>query len=176
MTCNTHSCPFVCSTLRSQSIDCRAIPIPQTSPACKRLLESCSTSALRGAPLRAFTSRRTASRCRTFHLDAAAATYSKDTPHLQLATAKLGRYHIPSPVLIQHCLKWTAHKHACMPDIYVPCSGVDIPTFATKMYQWASTLTYQGRNMPFALPFRTDPLDTGFVVGTTACLSHLAAL
>ena len=47
----------------------------------------------------------------------------------------------------------------------MPCSDVDIPTFATKMYQWASTLTYQGRNMPFALPFRTDPLDTGFVVG-----------
>ncbi len=50
------------------------------------------------------------------------------------------------------------------PDTDVPCSGVDVPTFATKMYQWASTLTYQGRNMPFALPFRTDPLDTGFVV------------
>lgn len=63
------------------------------------------------------------------------------------------------------------------PDTYVPCSGVDIPTFATKMYQWASTLTYQGRNMPFALPFRTDPLDTGFVVGTAqiACPSHVAA-
>ena len=44
------------------------------------------------------------------------------------------------------------------------CRGVDVPTFASKMYQWASTLTYQGRNMPFALPFRTDPLETGFVV------------
>ncbi len=49
-------------------------------------------------------------------------------------------------------------------DAEVLCSGVDIPTFASKMYQWASTLTYQGRNMPFCLPFRTDPLDTGFVV------------
>ena len=47
------------------------------------------------------------------------------------------------------------------------CSAVDIPTFASKMYQWASTLTYQGRNMPFALPFRTDPLDTGFVVSNS---------
>ena len=50
------------------------------------------------------------------------------------------------------------------------CSAVDIPTFASKMYQWASTLTYQGRNMPFALPFRTDPLDTGFVVRRSALL------
>ncbi|CAK0739242.1 hypothetical protein CVIRNUC_001149 [Coccomyxa viridis] len=79
----------------------------------------------------AFSARRTSSR--TVQINAASAAYSKDTPHLQLATAKLQ-------------------------------SAVDIPTFASKMYQWASTLTYQGRNMPFALPFRTDPLDTGFVL------------
>jgi len=61
-----------------------------------------------------------------------------------------------------------------MLDAEVLCSGVDIPTFASKMYQWASTLTYQGRNMPFCLPFRTDPLDTGFVVKQRSNLSlHL---
>ena len=58
---------------------------------------------------------------------------------------------------------WDYIRHLLDPSL--PCSGVDVPTFASKMYQWASTLTYQGRNMPFSLPFRTDPLETGFVVG-----------
>ena len=134
----------------------------------KRRAESGYTAALRGALCRLtpFTSRRIASSSRHILVNAAASTYSKDTPHLQLATARLRRC----------CLIWVPWTHH-MPisvecivllrlvlDAEVLCSGVDIPTFASKMYQWASTLTYQGRNMPFCLPFRTDPLDTGFVV------------
>ena len=32
------------------------------------------------------------------------------------------------------------------------------------MYQWASTLTHQGQNMPFALPLQTDALENGFEI------------
>lgn len=54
--------------------------------------KGCFRSAMRGQPrtLRAFTSRRITSR--SLHVHAAAATYSKETPHLQLATAKLSRF------------------------------------------------------------------------------------
>ena len=36
--------------------------------------------------------------------------------------------------------------------------------FLTKMYQWAATLTSSGRNMPLALPLRTDRTDEGIMV------------
>ena len=51
---------------------------------------------------------------------------------------------------------------------YQACNrrDVDVATFGSKLYQWASTLTFTGRNMPFALPFRTNPLDNGFEVFT----------
>ena len=44
------------------------------------------------------------------------------------------------------------------------CRGVDTDMFGSRLYQWASTLTYASKNMPFALPFRTNPLQTGFEV------------
>ena len=37
-------------------------------------------------------------------------------------------------------------------------------TFKMKMYQWAATLTSSGRNMPLALPLRTDQTDDGVLV------------
>jgi hypothetical protein len=36
-----------------------------------------------------------------------------------------------------------------------------------KMYQWAATLTSNGRNMPLALPLRTDQTDNGVLVCST---------
>ena len=42
--------------------------------------------------------------------------------------------------------------------------NVDTGAFMTKMYQWAATLTSNGRNMPLALPLRTDQDDSGVLV------------
>jgi hypothetical protein len=44
------------------------------------------------------------------------------------------------------------------------CRGVDVSQFASSMYNFASTITSSGRNMPFILPLKTDKLDTGFQV------------
>lgn len=41
---------------------------------------------------------------------------------------------------------------------------VDVGTFLSKLYQWAGSLTSSGRNMPLALPLRTDKSANGFVV------------
>ena len=42
--------------------------------------------------------------------------------------------------------------------------NVETDKFMTKMYQWAATLTSNGRNMPLALPLRTDQTDDGVLV------------
>ena len=44
------------------------------------------------------------------------------------------------------------------------CSEADVDNFISKLYQWASSLTSNGRNMPLALPLRTDRSKDGFVV------------
>ena len=36
--------------------------------------------------------------------------------------------------------------------------------FLMKLYQWAGSLTSNGRNMPLALPLRIDKSANGFVV------------
>lgn len=41
-------------------------------------------------------------------------------------------------------------------------SASNVDTFSSNLYQWASTLTTNGRNMPFALPIKTDPIKNGF--------------
>lgn len=41
---------------------------------------------------------------------------------------------------------------------------VDVDGFISKLYQWASSLTSNGRNMPLALPLRTDRSGDGFVM------------
>ncbi|KAK9827402.1 hypothetical protein WJX81_008293 [Elliptochloris bilobata] len=38
----------------------------------------------------------------------------------------------------------------------------DAGLFSSSLYQWVATVTHSGQNMPFALPFRTDPLPNGF--------------
>jgi len=43
-----------------------------------------------------------------------------------------------------------------------------VDAFLTKMYQWAATLTSSGRNMPLALPLRTDRTDDGIMVRNIA--------
>ena len=43
-------------------------------------------------------------------------------------------------------------------------SGVDTSVFNGAMFQWASTLTTAGRNMPFALPLKVDKTADGFDV------------
>jgi hypothetical protein len=67
--------------------------------------------------------------------------------------------------------------HAGYPDTTISVrSDVDVGDFGSKLYQWASTLTFTGRNMPFALPFRTNPLETGFEVWSLPLLEPAAPL
>ncbi|KAL0028787.1 hypothetical protein WJX79_007632 [Trebouxia sp. C0005] len=40
--------------------------------------------------------------------------------------------------------------------------GLDTTGFTNSLYQWASTLTSSGQNMPFALPIKADKLENGF--------------
>lgn len=43
-------------------------------------------------------------------------------------------------------------------------ADVDVATFNSHLYQWAATLTTNGRNLPFSLPLKADPRDDGFQV------------
>lgn len=43
-------------------------------------------------------------------------------------------------------------------------ADVDVATFNRHLYQWAATLTTNGRNLPFSLPLKADPRDNGFQV------------
>ena len=47
------------------------------------------------------------------------------------------------------------------------CS-IDATRFGDSLYQWASSLTHSGQNMPFALPQKVDRTATGFKVGGTS--------
>ncbi len=47
-------------------------------------------------------------------------------------------------------------------------SDVDREAFCSSMFQWASTLIQNGRNLPFALPLKCDKLPDGFQVGSHA--------
>lgn len=50
------------------------------------------------------------------------------------------------------------------------CRACSVPVFVENLYQWAATLTQNGRNYPFALPLKIDKLDNGFVVGHKSLL------
>ena len=41
-------------------------------------------------------------------------------------------------------------------------ADINVETFSSSLFQWATTLTTSGQNMPFALPQRVDRLPTGF--------------
>ena len=41
-------------------------------------------------------------------------------------------------------------------------SAVDVAVFEDAMFQWATTLTTNGQNLPFVLPQRVDRIDGGF--------------
>ena len=43
-------------------------------------------------------------------------------------------------------------------------ADVDVPAFNRHLYQWAATLTTNGRNLPFALPLKADARPDGFQV------------
>ncbi|KAI7839864.1 hypothetical protein COHA_006402 [Chlorella ohadii] len=43
-------------------------------------------------------------------------------------------------------------------------ADVDVATFNRHLYQWAATLTTNGRNLPFSLPLKADPRDDGFQI------------
>lgn len=43
-------------------------------------------------------------------------------------------------------------------------SNVDADAFAEFMWQWASTMIQSGKNLPFALPLKTDRLPGGFQI------------
>jgi len=51
--------------------------------------------------------------------------------------------------------------------------GLDTTGFINSLYQWASTLTSSGQNMPFALPIKADKLDNGFQVSSADCPGHV---
>jgi len=40
--------------------------------------------------------------------------------------------------------------------------GIDVAVFSATMFQWATTLTTSGQNMPFVLPQKVDKTETGF--------------
>lgn len=42
--------------------------------------------------------------------------------------------------------------------------GVNKEVFCQQLYQFAATLTTNGRNLPFALPLKTDRIPDGFQV------------
>ena len=42
--------------------------------------------------------------------------------------------------------------------------SINIDTFKKRMYDWASSMTSSGRNMPFSLPLRTRQTAEGFDV------------
>jgi len=47
----------------------------------------------------------------------------------------------------------------------ISVQGIDLKTFQSRIYGWASTITSSGQNMPFALPLRTRQITDGFEVG-----------
>ena len=51
-------------------------------------------------------------------------------------------------------------------SLLVLSRGLDTTGFTNSLYQWASTLTSSGQNMPFALPIKADKLDNGFQVSS----------
>lgn len=61
--------------------------------------------------------------------------------------------------------------------------GVDVPAFNEYLWQWASTLTQNGANLPFALVLKADKLPSGCQVrpgpvsgAVSRCLRSSAAL
>ena len=47
-------------------------------------------------------------------------------------------------------------------------ADTNVEAFASSMFQWATSLTLQGANLPFVLPQRVDRLQTGFSVRVCA--------
>ena len=45
--------------------------------------------------------------------------------------------------------------------------------FLGHLYQWAASLTSNGRNLPLALPLRADKTDDGFLVGIERLLTSM---
>ncbi|PRW33255.1 hypothetical protein C2E21_7794 [Chlorella sorokiniana] len=43
-------------------------------------------------------------------------------------------------------------------------ADVNVATFNRHLYQWAATLTTNGRNLPFSLPLKADPREDGFQI------------
>ena len=80
-----------------------------------------------------------------------------------------GVYSLCTPVLSTSCGYARAQALTLMPP---ERRNVDVGAFVTKLYQWAATLTSSGRNMPLALPLRTDRTADGILVRAAAVL-HL---
>ena len=53
----------------------------------------------------------------------------------------------------------------------VACRVVETDAFLDGMYQWASTLTSSGQNMPFALPLAADRTAEGFDISFISVVS-----
>lgn len=41
-------------------------------------------------------------------------------------------------------------------------ADINVETFSSSLFQWATTLTTSGQNMPFVLPQKVDKTETGF--------------
>jgi hypothetical protein len=106
---------------------------------------------------------------------ASASAGSAEAPHLQLATAKLPANvdaEVASSATSRPCFCSGSLRRTLDPGArqsWITCCVLFFfQVFAGKMYQWAATLTQHGRNLPFALPLRTDVLDDGFKVGKSS--------
>mmetsp|Transcript_33585 Transcript_33585/g.106832 ORF Transcript_33585/g.106832 Transcript_33585/m.106832 type:complete len:163 (+) Transcript_33585:194-682(+) len=44
-------------------------------------------------------------------------------------------------------------------------AAVDMQKFQSNMFQWATSLTVSGQNMPFSLPLKVDRSTDGFTIG-----------
>ena len=59
-------------------------------------------------------------------------------------------------------VQWGCLQHAHAYQLQTTCRSVSVDAFKSGMYQWASTLTVSGANMPFTLPLAADLNDDGF--------------
>jgi len=56
-----------------------------------------------------------------------------------------------------------ADAHLQLATAKIP-KTVDVDAFLGHLYQWAASLTSNGRNLPLALPLRADKTDDGFLL------------
>jgi len=157
-------------TIMSQQCSCLSGAAPAGRPApCmsrQRALPCICPAPLLQRPVAPFGCRHTAQSSRARQARRAGTLVcAEQRPSLQLATAKLprcGRTLQPRHSGVGELVCETGSRHPVVQ--WCARSQCDTAAFSSSIYQWAATITHSGQNMPFALPFRTDPLPNGFQV------------